>query len=302
MNEGMLFVVGIMAVPFVFAIIIILIKSFDNWKRMQMKADFYTKAIEKGVELPQDLFEVPKKKHNSLKTGIILIFVGVGISSYLFLVAQPGDELRSAAPGLIPFFLGVGFLIVYLYLKSKVSLMKKSDSVYVLRAAILGDRNAYNRLVEEYQSQIRRFFLNLTEGDEELSKDLAQDTFIKAWMKIGSFRAAAKFSTWIYRIAYNTFYDYNRMNKHAKCIVDISKAGNFMVSDTNNKDIMMDFTKALSVLNEYEKIAMVLFYMEDMAINEISKIMKSPAGTVKSHLFRGKKKLSEYLEKSGYNK
>ncbi|MDR2918716.1 MAG: sigma-70 family RNA polymerase sigma factor [Tannerella sp.] len=178
--------------------------------------------------------------------------------------------------------------------------MKRIDSVYVLRAAILGDRNAYSRLVEEYQSQVRRFFLNLTEGDEELSKDLAQDTFIKGWVNIGSFRAAAKFSTWIYRIAYNTFYDYNRMNKHAKYFVDVSQAGNFAVSDADNKDLMMDFTKALTALNEYEKIAMVLFYMEDMAINEISKIMKSPAGTVKSHLFRGKKKLSEYLEKSGY--
>ena len=118
-NGGMFFIVGIIAVPFVFVIIITLIKSYDNQKRMQMKADFYTKAIEKGVELPQDLFETPKKKHNSLKTGILLIFIGIGISLYLFLEAQPGDELRSAAPGLIPFFLGLGFLIVYFVFKKQ---------------------------------------------------------------------------------------------------------------------------------------------------------------------------------------
>lgn len=119
MNESWLFIVGIVAVPFVFVIIIILIKHFDNWKRIQMKADFYTKAIEKGVDLPPDLFEVPKKKHNSLKTGILMIFIGVGISLYFFMVAQPGDELRSAAQGLIPFFIGVGFLIVYFVFKKQ---------------------------------------------------------------------------------------------------------------------------------------------------------------------------------------
>ncbi len=180
--------------------------------------------------------------------------------------------------------------------------MKKSDAVHVLRAAILGDRNAFGRLVEQYQSQVRRFFMNLTGGDEELSKDLAQDTFIKAWTKIGSFRAAAKFSTWLYRIAYNTFYDYNRMNKRSESMVDISEAGHFAAPDMNGGDIMMDFTKALTVLSEYEKTVLLLFYMEDLPVKDISEIMKSPTGTIKSHLSRGKKKLSEYLEKSGYSK
>ena len=89
----------------------------------------------------------------------------------------------------------------------------QNEALLVSRAALSGDRNAFNRLVELYQSPIRRFFFNLTGGDEELSKDLAQETFIKAWLNIGSFRAAANFSTWLFRIAYNTFYDYVRAKK-----------------------------------------------------------------------------------------
>lgn len=180
--------------------------------------------------------------------------------------------------------------------------MKKNDSGLVLRASILGDKNAFSKLVEQNQSKIRRFFLNLTDGDEELSKDLAQDTFIKAWMKISSFRAAAKFSTWLYRIAYNIFYDYNRVNKQPENFVDISFVGESAVTEVNRGDFMMDFTTALAILSGCEKTAMLLFYMEDLTVREISQIMKCPEGTVKSHLSRGKKKITGYLSRSGYDK
>ncbi|MCD8186583.1 MAG: sigma-70 family RNA polymerase sigma factor [Rikenellaceae bacterium] len=76
----------------------------------------------------------------------------------------------------------------------------KNDAWLVSRVVLLGDRNAFGQLVERYQSPVRRFLHNLT-GDEEAAKDLAQEAFIKAWVKIGSFRFSAQFSTWIYRIA-----------------------------------------------------------------------------------------------------
>ena len=67
----------------------------------------------------------------------------------------------------------------------------KIDTLLVSKVILLGDREAFNRLVEAYQSPVRRFFFNLTGGDEELSKDLAQDTFVKAWLNIGSFRSGS---------------------------------------------------------------------------------------------------------------
>ena len=169
-----------------------------------------------------------------------------------------------------------------------------NDALLVSRASLLGDRKAFNQLVEAYQSPIRRFFLNQT-GDEELSKDLAQDTFVKAWLNIGSFRAAAKFSTWLYRIACNTFYDHTRARKPSAS-VDVEIVGDRMTADTPDRDFGIDFSEALKILKDEERTAVLLFYMEDQTIDKISKIMGCPSGTVKSHLHRGKEKLAKYLK------
>ena len=171
----------------------------------------------------------------------------------------------------------------------------QNDALLVSRVALLGDRKAFSKLVEMYQSPIRRFFFNLTGGDEELSKDLAQDTFVKAWLNITSFRAAAKFSTWLYRIAYNIFCDYTRANK-PDANSDIEMLSDKMIAETPDKDFGIDFESALQVLKEDERTAMLLFYMEDQTISKISKIMNSPTGTIKSHLHRGKEKLTKYFK------
>jgi RNA polymerase sigma-70 factor (ECF subfamily) len=169
------------------------------------------------------------------------------------------------------------------------------DALLVSRAALLGDRKAFSQLVEAYQSPIRRFFFNLTGGDEELSKDLAQDTFVKAWLNVGSFRAAAKFSTWLYRIAYNIFYDYTRTRK-TSADVDVEIWSDRIAADTLDRDFGIDFARALTILKEDERTVLLLFYMEDQTIDKISKIMNHPAGTIKSHLHRGKEKLTKYFK------
>ena len=170
-----------------------------------------------------------------------------------------------------------------------------NDTLLVSRATLLGDRKAFGQLVEAYRSPIRRFLFNLTGGDEELSKDLAQDTFIKAWLHIGSFRMAAGFSTWLYRIAYNIFYDYMR-NRQPTAEVDLETVAAGMEADIPDRGLSIDFARALTMLKEDERTAMLLFYMEDQTIGKISKIMHCPVGTIKSHLHRGKEKLTKYFK------
>ncbi|MDR0795196.1 MAG: RNA polymerase sigma factor [Tannerella sp.] len=169
----------------------------------------------------------------------------------------------------------------------------QNEALLVSQAALSGDRKAFGQLVEAYQSPIRRFLFYLS-GDEEMSKDLAQETFIKAWLNIGSFRAIAKFSTWLYRIAYNNYYDYVRESK-AVVNVDADSLRDKMTADTPDRDFGMDFERALLILKKDERTAMLLFYMEDQTIAKISKIMNCPAGTIKSHLHRGKEKLAKYF-------
>ena len=85
-----------------------------------------------------------------------------------------------------------------------------TDISLVAQVAVLGNRRAFDELVRRYQSPVRRFFLHQTLGDEQLSDDLAQDTFIKAYTNISKFRGLASFQTWLMRIAYNVFYDHTR--------------------------------------------------------------------------------------------
>jgi hypothetical protein len=116
--NGIFFIgIAIFVTPFVFVAIITLFKNLDNRKKMQIKADFYLKAMEKGGKLPDDFLETPKKKHASLKTGILLTIIGLGIILFLFLIAPPGQEIRNMAPGLVPLFLGLGFLVVHFVFK-----------------------------------------------------------------------------------------------------------------------------------------------------------------------------------------
>ncbi|WP_293669860.1 RNA polymerase sigma factor [uncultured Parabacteroides sp.] len=176
----------------------------------------------------------------------------------------------------------------------------KIDTLLVSKVILLGDREAFNRLVETYQSPVRRFFFNLTGGDEELSKDLAQDTFVKAWLNIGSFRSISTFSTWLYRIAYNTFYDYIRSRK-LSAELDVETLGDVLPAGSQDKDLGIDFTRALLLLRADERTVVLLFYMEDKSVETIAGIMSIPLGTVKSHLSRGKKKLTEYFKNTEYN-
>jgi len=169
-----------------------------------------------------------------------------------------------------------------------------NDILLASRAALLGDKGAFNRLVEMHQSSIRRFLLNLTNGDDDLSKDLAQETFIKAWLNIVSFRATAKFSTWLFRIAYNTFYDYAR-SSHARQIKEDISSYEYMAAERKAHS-GVDLAAALQMLKEEERTAMLLFYMEDMPVKKIANVMGCPQSTVKSHLFRGREKLAGKIE------
>ena len=112
-----------------------------------------------------------------------------------------------------------------------------TDFALVTQVTMMGNRRAFDQLVVRYQSPVRRFFLHQTLGDEPLSDDLAQDTFIKAWRNIGSFRAMSSFQTWLMRIAYNVFYDYVRNRKTTS---DIDNVAEPMTNGNSNPSLQMD--------------------------------------------------------------
>lgn len=175
------------------------------------------------------------------------------------------------------------------------------DILWVTQLTLLGNKSAFDKLTCKYQSPIRRFFLNLTVGDAPLSDDLAQETFIKAYLNINSFKGLSGFSTWLYRIAYNVYYDSVRAQKQ---YADINEYEIDNLHHTQNEFSAekMDIYKALNLLRKEEQTAVLLFYMEDKTHKEIAKIMDCPLGTVKTYILKGKERLSVYLTKQGYGK
>lgn len=176
-----------------------------------------------------------------------------------------------------------------------------NDISLVAQVVVFKNTKAFDELVKKYQSPIRRFFLNLTCGDSELSDDLAQDTFIKAYTNIASFKNLSSFSTWLYRIAYNIFYDYIRSRKETNDL-DAREVDAISSVEQDNLGQKVDVYQSLKTLKEIERTCITLFYMEDVSIEKIAGITGCPVGTVKSHLSRGKEKLANYLNKNGYER
>lgn len=172
-----------------------------------------------------------------------------------------------------------------------------TDFALVTQVTMMGNRRAFDQLVVRYQSPVRRFFLHQTLGDEPLSDDLAQDTFIKAWRNIGSFRAMSSFQTWLMRIAYNVFYDYVRSRKTTS---DIDNVAEPMTNGNSNPSLQIDLYHALSLLKPDERTCITLQLVDGYKIDQIAKITDMKEGTVKSILFRGKEKLTKYLKQNGY--
>ena len=175
-----------------------------------------------------------------------------------------------------------------------------NDIALVTQVVMFHNTRAFDQLVRKYQSPVRRFFLNLTCGDRELSDDLAQETFLKAYTHLGSFKNLSSFSTWLYRIAYNEFYDYLRSRKETD---DLNTARVDAQCCVWQEDIgqRMDLYRSLATLKEIERTCITLFYMEDQSIEKIAVITGCPSGTVKSHLSRAKEKMTTYLKKNGYD-
>ena len=199
-----------------------------------------------------------------------------------------------------------------------------NDIALVTQVAVFRNKKAFDQLVRKYQSPVRRFFLNQTLGDEMLSDDLAQETFIKAYLNIVKFRGMSSFSTWLMRIAYNVFYDEVRKRKvetvsfeesgkrkeereysdsqiyrQTSSLQQVYSPSSFHLPPSSLK---MDIYSALALLKPDERTCVTLQLIDGYPIDQIAKITGIPENTVKSHLHRGKEKMVNYLKQNGYDR
>lgn len=176
----------------------------------------------------------------------------------------------------------------------------KIEEIKLIAQCIATDnREAFSRLVTMHQEPLRRFILNLTGGDYCLTDDIAQDTFIKAWTGIRSFKGLSGFRTWLFRIAINEFVSYRRKAQiTVDCGIDMpeepTSAGRTHPHDAT--EARLDVASAIGILSDSERMVTLLFYMEDMPLKQICKATGLPEGTVKSHLSRARRKMQEFLK------
>lgn len=163
----------------------------------------------------------------------------------------------------------------------------------VARCVIADDREAFGRLVEAYQQPLRRFLLHLTLGDNDLTDDLAQETFVKAYLAVRGFKALAGFKTWLFRIAYNEFYSHTR-RQHEDMLDDDAPEGALGIVEQPT-EARLSVEQAMTALSDNERAVVSLFYIQDLPLAKVASITGMPEGTVKSHLHRAKQKMSKLL-------
>jgi RNA polymerase sigma factor (sigma-70 family) len=171
-----------------------------------------------------------------------------------------------------------------------------TDTDLIARVLSREDHNAFGELVRRYQSPLRGFLTRMTRGDVHLADDLAQETFLKAWQKLYTFRGSSRFPTWLFGIAFNEFRMAGRRRKElAWEEVDESSVHPEEPSAAANSNLRLDLNEALQLLNSNERAAVVLCCQNGLSHEEAAQVLDCPLGTVKTNVLRGKEKLKRRL-------
>lgn len=170
---------------------------------------------------------------------------------------------------------------------------QSSDGQLITRVVTVKDQEAFAELVRRYQSAIRQFSRRLTAGDYFLSDDIAQETFWLAYQKISTFQGKGSFSSWLHTIAYRQFLKHAGRQSTEE-YEDDSHTLDGCTDKAMEADIMAE--KLMKQLSVAERVTITLSYSAGMSHQEIADITGFALGTVKSHIKRGKDKLTAIVQ------
>ncbi len=167
----------------------------------------------------------------------------------------------------------------------------KSDIGQLLQRIVVNDdQEAFRQLVSHHQSPVRQFLRRLAGPDHGRADDLAQETFLKAYRYLHSYRGEGRFLSWLLKIAYQEFVKDLRRHK-----LDLASTPAELIPDQvrphGTLESRMTVNQMLKDLGAEERAAVVLHYQEGLTHAEIADTMAIPLGTVKTHLRRGVAKL-----------
>jgi RNA polymerase sigma-70 factor (ECF subfamily) len=168
------------------------------------------------------------------------------------------------------------------------------DRALVARALLGNDRRAFEQLLRRHQGMVRAQLRRLLRGDEAAADDLAQETFLLAWRKLEQFRGEARFSTWLYRIAYACFLQLLRKRSWPAGDGDDGELERLAASP-QPVDLQLDVERAMQCLSRAEQTVLLHCVQLGLSHEEAAYVLAMPRGTVKTHATRGKAKLRARL-------
>ncbi|MCX6234643.1 MAG: RNA polymerase sigma factor [Bacteroidetes bacterium] len=182
--------------------------------------------------------------------------------------------------------------------------MELPDDRIIIKHVLAGDTAAYAHLVEKHKDMAYSMALKITRNRED-AEEIAQDAFVKAFHSLRSFRQESRFSTWLFRIVYNTAISRMRKRKTETITLDDDIVENF-TTDEIHEDIraLSDDEQRILLNNALEKLPVIdytiitLFYIEDCPVEEISQITGLTNVNVKVRLHRIRKRLYAELNES----
>ncbi|MDR0404165.1 MAG: sigma-70 family RNA polymerase sigma factor [Treponema sp.] len=170
------------------------------------------------------------------------------------------------------------------------------DEPLLIKQIVEGQKDLFRLLIGRYQRTVHSMGLSFFRNVEDAA-DFTQDVFFKAYRNLSSFRGRSRFSTWLYRIAYNTAINgVTRRKEYQSLAEEVLFAGETPEQLALKAAAREAVVKAVGELPEKYRICVDLFFFYDRSIKEIGTITGFPENTIKSHVFRAKKLLRERLE------
>ncbi len=188
------------------------------------------------------------------------------------------------------------------------SSVNRAEEDAIVRRAQKGDLAAYDELVRRYQERIYATVYHMTSNHED-ANDLAQESFIKGFQALKSFKGGSSFYTWLYRIAVNKTINFlkQRKNRSAMSLNDVDfnveKDPDLvaLISDKTPRrdaalgELQKKLNEAMQKLSEPHRLVVTLHDVQGLAHEEIAEIMECNVGTVRSRLFYARQQLQGYL-------
>lgn len=189
--------------------------------------------------------------------------------------------------------------------------MTRSEEMNIITRVLDGDTNAFEALVIENQRQVYTLALKML-GNEEDAYDLSQDAFIKAFKNLSKFRGDSKFSVWLYRLTSNLCLDFLRSRKRRPTVStsfanDEDEERELEIPDERfspegvleKNELRRSVNAALESLPEDYRQIIILREINGLSYDEIAEVLSLELGTVKSRIFRARKKLCSIISKDG---